>query len=661
MRQKLIGLGEKSLRKSYYPQLQASLDDLAESEKKFRQIIESSPMGFYMFALDAGGRLVFKGANPAADHIMGIDHDLLIGRSIEDAFPEMSRTELPSRFRDAAVRGASCMSEHLEYSNGKVDRALEYHAFQMAPEKTAVMFMDITQRKKAEEAQRESEERLKVLFDQAADAIYVCRLDGRLIQVNRQACLSTGYSQDEFLASNVTDFDAEFSSKEKLDKVFGNLAVDAPQTVLSRHTRRDGSTYPVEITVSLLQTPGGMNIMGIARDITERRKAEKEKEKLESELRQAQKMEAVGKLAGGIAHDFNNLLQAINGYAEMMLLEKKENERDFNRLNTIKNAGERAANLVRELLLFSRKADMQRKQLNLNQEIEQAHRILERTIPKMIDIELHLGGGIGAVSADPIQIEQVLLNLGSNAADAMPDGGRLIMESENVFLDEYIAHRHPGVEPGRYVLISVSDTGMGISKDDLEHIFEPFFTTKGIGQGTGLGLASVYGIIKSHGGAISCYSEIGRGTTFKLYLPALETESVNEMPEERAVPPAGKNETILVVDDEEPIRKFAFEALNQFGYNVLTAENGEKALEQYSRLPGEIDLVIMDIGMPGMGGWKCLKEIKQLNPKAKVIISSGYAPDSQLSVDEGGAFGYFRKPYSLIELMKKVREVLDAE
>ncbi|MBF0527799.1 MAG: PAS domain S-box protein [Deltaproteobacteria bacterium] len=399
-----------------------------------------------------------------------------------------------------------------------------------------------------------------------------------------------------------------------------------------------------------------------ALDITERKQAEQEKEKLQAQLQQAQKMESIGTLAGGIAHDFNNLLQAINGYTQMLLIDKNETDPEYPSLQAILQAGNRAAELVRDLLLFSRKVDTERKPVELNREIENACRMLERTIPKMIEIELHPGRSLWPIKADPVQMEQILLNLGKNAADAMPDGGKLIIESENITLDEVYAQTNLEAKPGQYVLLTISDTGHGMDKETVGKIFEPFFTTKEIGKGTGLGLASVYGIVKGHRGHIDCYSEVGRGTTFRIYLPAIMPVDIDEEKVSKAKLPRGGTETILLVDDEEPIRGFASHLLKKFGYTVLTASSGEEALKIYAGGPKEIDLVIMDIGMPGMGGLKCLGEIVRIDPAAKVLVASGYAVNGQIKKTvEAGAVGYVGKPYKLTDLLDKVRVVLDGK
>jgi two-component system cell cycle sensor histidine kinase/response regulator CckA len=403
-------------------------------------------------------------------------------------------------------------------------------------------------------------------------------------------------------------------------------------------------------------------IMGTIQDITDRKQAEEDKKKLEAQLQQAQKMEAVGTLAGGIAHDFNNLLQAIDGFTELLLMDRNESDSEYRSLKAIQNAGDRASELIRQLLLFSRKAESAKSTMELQRSVEQAKKMLERTIPKMVGIQIITGNRLWRINADPVQIEQMLLNLGTNAADAMPDGGRLLFEIENVTLDGDHKKQHLEAQSGRYVLLSVSDTGHGMDQETIKKIFDPFFTTKAFGKGTGLGLASVYGIVKSHGGYITCYSQVGTGTTFRIYFPAIVQPEAEATEEIEAKPIPRGTETILLVDDEEAIRGFAQQALMKYGYRVFTASTGEEALKRYSEKSNEIDLVVMDLGMPGMGGHKCLEELFELNPQVRVIIASGYSLNGQVKKSlEAGAKGYVGKPYRLTDLLNTVREALDGE
>ena len=429
--------------------------------------------------------------------------------------------------------------------------------------------------------------------------------------------------------------------------------------------RKDGSLYDLEISASLIKDAKGqpIGIMVSFIDITERKKSEFELRKLEEHLFQAQKMEAIGTLASGIAHDFNNILQAISGYIQIVLQKGELDITNQKHLSEVDFAIERASDLVHRLLTFSRKVKPELKLVDLNKEVVHAVKMLERAIPKMISIEMHLSGDLRLVNGDENQLEQVLMNLGANARDAMPEGGRLVIETANVTLDEEFCKANLEVEPGAYALLKVSDTGHGMEPETSSHIFEPFFTTKGVGKGTGLGLSTVYGIVKGHGGHITCLSQPWQGTTFNIYLPASrdkEDQLVAESkPQERV---SGGHETILLVDDEKAILEVARDTLQEHGYKTILAESGEQVLDIYQSEGRGIDLIILDLGMPGMGGQVCLKELLKINPLAKVIIASGYSADAQVKEGlDSGARDFIGKPYRLMDLLGKVRQVLDNE
>lgn len=427
-------------------------------------------------------------------------------------------------------------------------------------------------------------------------------------------------------------------------------------------TQADGRQKTIVTSkVPLRDKDGGiLGLLGIFYDITERKLAEAERNRLEEQLRRAQKMEAIGTLAGGIAHDFNNILQAISGYTQILLLDRAAADPGYHELRTIQGASERAGQLVQQLLTFSRQVESQRRPIDINREVRLVRTLLERTIPRMIDIELRLAADLHSVNADPAQIEQLLMNLGTNARDAMLHGGRLLIETSNITLGEDDASTVLDVHPGRYVLLAVSDTGVGMDRHTVEHIFDPFFTTKEIGKGTGLGLASAYGIVKSHGGNITCDSEVGRGTTFKIYLPALESigASLKEAVPEPTLP--GGDETILVVDDEEWIRDLARQMLQRVGYHVIVASSGEAALDVYGDLKDRIDLVILDLSMPGMGGHRCFQQMQRINPSVKAVFASGYLYDGAVKdMVEFEAAGYLGKPYQFTDLLHTVRQILD--
>jgi len=384
----------------------------------------------------------------------------------------------------------------------------------------------------------------------------------------------------------------------------------------------------------------------------------KELKRTQAQLLQAQKMEAIGQLAGGIAHDFNNLLTPMGGFAELLLGKAPEGSKQQKYLRQIKIAAKRAADLTGQLLLFTRQQEGKRHSVQLNSVVEETRDLLEHSIPKEITIELRLASELWAVEADPSQISQVLMNLCLNACDAMPDGGTLTLETRNVTLDEEWAQTIIGARPGRYVRLSVSDAGCGMSPEVQARLFEPFFTTKEVGQGTGLGLSVVYGIVKGHGGFINVYSQEGRGSTFHVYLPAIE-EAVEKREVEGLELPTG-TETILVVDDEEAVWALGQSVLESCGYSVLMAEDGLQALEVYRAHQGEIGLVVLDVVMPRMGGMECLRRLREMNPSVKVLISTGYMADGlvQELVAEG-ALGVVEKPFRIRDFAVAVRAALD--
>jgi PAS domain S-box-containing protein len=513
---------------------------------------------------------------------------------------------------------------------------------------------------------QESEKKYRDLVENANSIILRMDTKGNIIFFNEFAQRFFGYSENEVLGKNIqgTILPGAESTKRNFGELMTSLRKDPERPVASEdeYVLRNGEKAWIAWTYKPIFDDEGhvVEILCIGNDITGLRRAEHEKEDLEAQLRGAQKMEAIGTLAGGIAHDFNNILQAIFSYIQILLMKKDQSDPDYDKFKAIEKSVQRASELTRRLLIFSRKVKSKLKPVDLNQEVVQVSKMLEMTIPKMITIELKLAGNLKTINADPVQIEQIMMNLGVNARDAMPNGGNLNFETENVILDEEFCKNHLGSRPGEYVLLGVSDTGHGIDQELQTHIFEPFFTTKETGKGTGLGLAMVYGIVKSHGGYITCDSEPGRGTTFRIYFPVMTSDAEAQDSIEVELSIEGGNETILLVDDEENIRKPGKEMLADFGYTVLTASDGEGALELYSKEYGKINLVILDLIMPGMGGSLCLQELVKINPLAKVIIASGYSISGlEKEVIEAKSKGFIRKPYNVREMLNLVREVLD--
>ena len=399
----------------------------------------------------------------------------------------------------------------------------------------------------------------------------------------------------------------------------------------------------------------------LANDITERKRAEEALHRSEEQLRQALKMEAVGKLAGGVAHDFNNLLTAITGHSEMCLRRLTPDNSLYRHVEQIKKAGDRAAALTRQLLAFSRKQILQPEVLDLNHIVVELSKMLQRLIGEDIDLLMGLAADLGKVKADPNQLEQVLMNLVVNARDAMPKGGKLTIETSNVHLSEEFADHHVSVPPGHYVMLAVSDSGCGMDAETQARIFEPFFTTKEVGKGTGLGLATVYGIVKQSEGSIWVYSEVGRGTTFKIYLPSVEGHVKEVAAGIEDLELLRGAETVLVVEDEEVVREMATEILRESGYHVLEAKHANEALTLAAQYDGEIHLMLTDVVMPQMSGRDLAEQLTPLRPDMKVLYMSGYTDDAIVHhgvLEEGTAF--IGKPFSIDALALKVRETLDA-
>ena len=525
------------------------------------------------------------------------------------------------------------------------------------------MISDITTRMKAEEALRISEEAYRHILDSVPDSVVITSLwEGRYLYVNDSFTRLTGYQREEVLGRTAAEIGIYVDLGQRQEILEALLATGQVSNMELRHLDSRGQSFETIFSARRIRYRDQDCLVGIGKDLSEIKRSREERERLEEQLRQAQKMESIGTLAGGVAHDFNNILQVIGGYVQLLSHSAELTEESGRQIAEIDGAVQRASQLVGQLLSFSRKLEPELKILDLNGEIFQAVKMLKRMIPKMINIETDLAPDLRPIQGDSVQLEQVILNLGSNASDAMPEGGRLTIKSQNISLNNVLQAQWIGVPPGEYVLLTVADTGVGIEPELIRHIFDPFYTTKETGRGTGLGLAMAYGIITSHQGRIACTSRPGAGTTFKIYLPvAASEEPPGTYPVSQAADSAsGGSETVLVIDDEENILTIAGEILTGSGYHVLTARDGESALEIYRPRAGEIDLVILDISMPGMGGRRCLEEILELNPAARVIISSGYLEEERDGAAKTpGAAGFIGKPYRLPDLLRKVRAVLD--
>lgn len=440
--------------------------------------------------------------------------------------------------------------------------------------------------------------------------------------------------------------------KQKNNKIAAGEKLDPVYEFTARTGK--GEEIDVQEFVTRINYKEGTAVQGIIRNVSTQKQ-------LEQQLLQSQKMEALGKLAGGMAHDFNNMLQAISGYVQLLQKETsiQQNHKYFSEINRVIR---RAADLIERLLTFSRISDSELKPVDLNYLVIQTVKILERTIPRMITIKTKLADSLWLIKGNINQLEQALLNLGTNAKDAMSEGGEIVIETENITVCEELYRGQPAMVPGSYILLTFSDTGTGMSRETVTHMFDPFFTTKKIGKGTGLGLSMVHSIISAHRGKITCESEPGRGTIFRIYLPALtvkEQESHPEIPDEQPI--NGGRETILLVDDEQDILDVSSEILQEYGYNILTADNGQAAIKEFNRKKEQIDLVILDINMPHMSGHVCMRELLKLKPGIKILYASGYLLKNHIRDSlKPGTTEFIAKPYRLEDLLTKVRQILDA-
>jgi two-component system, cell cycle sensor histidine kinase and response regulator CckA len=473
-----------------------------------------------------------------------------------------------------------------------------------------------------------------------------------ILEVNPAATLKYGYSLEELLRMRLRDLIAT-DDHARFDELIQTGRFGLPDFCDIHHVLKNGKSVEVDMVVHWIEYAGKKAALVVPQDGTRRRQ-------LEDQLRQAQKMEAVGMLAGGIAHDFNNLITIINGYSQMVLGNLPSDDENRSSVEQIMKAGERAAELTRQLLAFSRRQVARPKALDLNTVVAGTAVMLRRLIGEHIELRIVEGPDLGKVHADPGQLEHVILNLAVNSRDAMPNGGTLIIETQNVEMEEPYVGPNVRMRPGQYVMLAVTDTGTGMDEQTRSHLFEPFFTTKAQGHGTGLGLSTAYGIVKQSNGEIVIYSEPEQGTCVKIYFPAVSEANVEDPSESIPDPVLSGTETILLVEDEEGVRKLVRRTLEQQGYRLFVAASGTEALEISQTYPGPIQLVITDIVMPQMGGQQLAERLKALRPEIQVLYVSGYTASAVVrsgSLAKGDTF--LQKPFTLLALVRGVRRLLD--
>jgi two-component system cell cycle sensor histidine kinase/response regulator CckA len=628
---------------------------LRASEAHFRALIERSMD--LTAVLDADGRI--KYASPSVTRLLGYEPAELSGQVAFAWLHPDDQARTQEVFRVAVADESRVIKEEFRFRHKDGSwRAFEAVVSNLLDDPAVAGLVinsrDITDRRGSEEALRRSEADFRGLVEHAPLGIYRVAPDGRFLTVNPALIKMLGYGGVEEM-SRLDIVRDVYADPERRAKPYTEFAHRDEAGTEAEWKRQDGSLITVRVRVRTVHGPAGQVecYEGVVEDVTEQRS-------LENQFRQAQRMEAVGRLAGGVAHDFNNILTAITGYSDLLLDDLGPKDPKRSDVEEIKAAALRAAALTRQLLAFSRKQVLQTRVLDLNGVVQTLDKMLHRLIGEDVKLELSLASALGAVRADPGQIEQVIMNLAVNSRDAMPTGGSLTIETANVDLDEAYAREHAGASPGRYVMLAVSDTGIGMDAETRSQIFEPFFTTKELGKGTGLGLATVYGIVKQSGGYVWVDSEPGRGATFKIYLPRVEEAVEGAVPETREQPVTGGRETVLLAEDDPSVRAVVSDVLARKGYRVLRAPDGQAALQMARGQPGEIHLLLTDLVMPGMTGRELVETLSVERPGLRVLYMSGYTDDTVVRhgvLEEG--MPYLQKPFTPQALALKVREVLD--
>jgi len=636
---------------------------LKKSEERYRTILDTMEEGY--FEDDLKGTLTF--INDAGCRLMGYDRDELIGMTYRNySSPETARHMYEVYHRIFESGNPEFM---MDYEIIRKDGSVRTHQANAAllrdhagePKGFRILVRDVTERKKAEDALRLSEERYRTILDTMEEGYYEVDLKGSFTFVNDAGCRLLGYERDELVGMNYRNYHSPETARHMYEVYHPMFETGKTEFLMDYEViRKDGSVRTHQANSTILRDhagrPKGFRVL--ARDITERKRAEDEKAKLEAQLLQAQKMESVGRLAGGVAHDFNNMLSVILGYTELIKLRLEPDNPLLHDLMEIERAAGRSKDITAQLLAFSRKQIISPRPMNLNDLISSTQKTLARLIGEDIDLRFYPGEGLWSIRFDLSQMEQILVNLAVNARDAMPHGGKLTVETANILMNEDYCRVHLGSTPGPYVLLAVSDNGSGMDKETLQNVFEPFFTTKEIGKGTGLGLATVYGIVQQNNGFINVYSEQGQGTTFKIYLPR-SMDGVEVSEEILEQPVALGSGKILLVEDDDLMRKMTTDMLKTIGYSVLAVGSPLDALSICEEKDARFDLVITDVVMPGMSGRELRDKLGIIRPDIKVLFMSGYTSNVIVHhgvLEEGVHF--IQKPFSLNDFARKIQEAM---
>jgi two-component system cell cycle sensor histidine kinase/response regulator CckA len=648
---------ERSLRLSQ----KLAAEAVRESEAHYRTLVENAPEAIVVLDVDKG---MFVDCNNNALRLFRMKREDLLTHGPGELSPifqpdgrhSIVATQL---WAERASANETSSFEWIHRNSTGGDVPCEVHLVRLAsPTRQLVRgsILDITERKRSEEAVRESEARYRELVNNAVYGIYWVSPDGTLLDTNPALVRMLGYDSIESLIAT-RDTGILFCDPAMREHV---LTQDGPADrgeFTVEWKRRDGKLITVRLIGRRATDPRRKTacIEVIVEELTERLA-------LEKQLRQGQKFEAIGQLAGGIAHDFNNMIGAILGWAELGMDETEADARLHRHFDKIRHQAIRAAALTRQLLAFARRQILEPRDLDLNQNVIETLSLLENVIGSNIEIRPDLTANLPAIRADPTQIEQVIMNLCINARDAMPEGGLLTIQTGEFTFDNQFLAAEPHAKPGRYAVLAVTDSGIGMDATTLDRIFEPFFTTKETGKGTGLGLATVYGIVRQHGGFLHVYSEVNVGTTFRIYLPLAATVGKLALPPDDVQPVRGGSEVILIAEDHEGLRELAREILESLGYSVLTASDGDEAIRIFEMHRDQIDLLLFDVVLPKMNGPKAYARICTLKPEVPIIFATGYSPDIELLQEaQQQGLTVMQKPYVPRDLARRVREALDLQ
>ena len=628
---------------------------LRQSEESYRQLVEESPDAIWVHRR---GAIVF--ANSACAAIFGASSvDELIGKQMLDFVHPDDRAVVQEalEIREGDLSALSLRTERKYIGlNGKkleVESMVRPVLYQ-GEASTQVVFRDISERKAAERELRRSEARFYKAFNVNPEPILINTLsEGRYVDVNESFLRVTGYQREEVIGHTTREMELWKRPEDRARYLEALKEEGSVRDLEIMFQTKSGAQRVGLVSAEIIDIAGQKCAIAVFKDITER-------SLLEMQLRQAQKMEAVGQLSGGIAHDFNNLLGVILGYSDILETQLDPNSKLYKSAEQIKKAGQRAASLTRQLLAFSRQQVLEPTVLGLNTIVVDTEKMLRRLIGENIELRVVLDPELGRARADQGQIEQIIINLAVNARDAMPQGGILTIETANIEADDSYVREHPPMSAGSFILLSVTDTGVGMDRETQAHIFEPFFTTKERGKGTGLGLATVYGVVKQSGGFVWVHSEPGQGTTFEILLPRVEEPVRTVAPATCSAGSWRGSETVLLVEDEESLRKLILRMLSENGYAVLEAANAIQAMEIARQASGKIDLLLTDVVMPGMNGSELADQLVSLYPWIKTLYMSGYTefavPLSDIVRQEGPLL---QKPFTQQSLLRKLREVLE--